>query len=77
MSERSKEMDRERDLPEMGAALDDGDIKHMLGQAEVDKAVLRKFVKSLREKVSILQKENAILREALGEKGIKQNEKTV
>lgn len=68
-------MEQEDQALKMSAALDDAEIKNLLGQAEVEKAILRKNVKALLERVSVLQKENAILREALGEKGITQHEK--
>lgn len=68
-------MEQEDQALKMSAALDDAEIKNLLGQAEVEKAILRKNVKALLERVSVLQKENATLREALGEKGITQHEK--
>jgi regulator of replication initiation timing len=69
-------MEREdQEQMEVAAGLDDAEIKLMFGQDVVEKAILRKNVKALLERVSVLQKENAILREALGEKGITQHEK--
>ncbi|GEM_PF-3143376 len=70
-------MEQEDQALKMSAALDDAEIKNLLGQAEVEKAILRKNVKALLEMVSELQKENESLREALGEKGIDSDEKTV
>jgi regulator of replication initiation timing len=69
-------MEREdQEQMEVAAGLDDAEIKLMFGQDVVEKAILRKNVKALLERVSVLKKENAILREALGEKGITQDEK--
>lgn len=50
--------------------LDDADVKLLLGQAEVEKAVLRKNVNILQQKMSGLIKENEILKDALEQKGI-------
>jgi len=70
-------MEQEDQALKMSAALDDAEIKLMFGQDVVEKAILRKNVKALLERVSVLQKENESLREALGEKGIDSDEKTV
>lgn len=51
--------------------LSDTDVKQLIGQAEVDKTLLRKINTAQAQEIEALKKENAILREALGQEGIK------
>ena len=59
------------------AALDDAEIKLLLGQAEVEKAILRKSVRLLLERNGALQEELAALKKECGGRGAIPDEEAV